>query len=155
MSSFGVKVIRTAFGLAEHVAPRLAGRVAFELFARTPDPEKMSPGEARAVERAAGFMAEARHHRIPSGRGCLAAAAGGETYPRNSDSTLFGTAFAWASIETPDCCRICARVGAAVSIAKSASRIRLREADRFSATVCRLPTADSKRFWIAPSEARA
>jgi pimeloyl-ACP methyl ester carboxylesterase len=72
MASFGVKVIRTAFGLAEHLAPRLAGRVAFELFARTPDPEKMSPGEARAVERAAGFMAEARHHRIPSGRGCLA-----------------------------------------------------------------------------------
>lgn len=72
MASFGVKVIRTAFGLAEHVAPRLAGRVAFELFARTPNPGKMSPGEARAVERAAAFMQEARHHRIPAGRGCLA-----------------------------------------------------------------------------------
>ena len=56
MASFGVKVIRTAFGLAEHVAPRLAGRVAFELFARTPDPEKMSPGEVGAATRGAGVM---------------------------------------------------------------------------------------------------
>ncbi len=72
MAPFAVKVIRAAFGLAEHVAPRLAGRIAFEMFCRTADPEKMTPGEARAVERATGFMAEARHHRIPMAGGCLA-----------------------------------------------------------------------------------
>ncbi|TIU66099.1 MAG: alpha/beta hydrolase, partial [Mesorhizobium sp.] len=32
MASFGMKVIRGVFGAAEHVAPRLSGRAAFELF---------------------------------------------------------------------------------------------------------------------------
>ena len=72
MSSFGVKVIRAVFGVAEHVSPKLAGRVAFELFCRTPNPKTMTAGEARAVNRAAGFMSEARHHRIPAKRGCIA-----------------------------------------------------------------------------------
>ncbi len=72
MSSFGVKVIRALFGVAEHVAPRLAGRAAFELFCRTANPERMTAGEARAVERSAQFMADARHHRIRVGRGCVA-----------------------------------------------------------------------------------
>ena len=72
MAAFAVKVTRAAFGAGERVAPRLSGRVAFELFARTPNPGRMSPGEARAVERAAAMMDEARHHRIPVGRNCLA-----------------------------------------------------------------------------------
>ncbi|TIU67857.1 MAG: alpha/beta hydrolase, partial [Mesorhizobium sp.] len=34
MASFGLKVIRRVFAAAEHVAPRLTGRAAFELFCR-------------------------------------------------------------------------------------------------------------------------
>jgi hypothetical protein len=48
--------------------------------------------------------------------------------PRSSDSTLCGAALACASIAVPACCRICARVSAAVSLAKSASTIRPRAA---------------------------
>ncbi|UCI05714.1 alpha/beta hydrolase [Mesorhizobium sp. B1-1-8] len=73
MASFGLKVIRSVFGAAEHVAPRLSGRAAFELFCRTPDVKALSDGERRAVERAAGFMAEARHHRLKTRTGCVAA----------------------------------------------------------------------------------
>ena len=61
---------------------------------------------------------------------------------------------AWARIATPACCRICARVRAAVSAAKSASWIRLLEAARFSDTAVRLAMVDSNRFWIAPKELR-
>jgi pimeloyl-ACP methyl ester carboxylesterase len=71
MASFGVKVIRRVFGAAEHVAPGLVGRAAFELFCRTPNPKSLSDAERRAVDRAAGFMAEARHHRLPSKSGCV------------------------------------------------------------------------------------
>ncbi|MEQ8451202.1 MAG: alpha/beta fold hydrolase [Nitratireductor sp.] len=69
MASFPLTVIRTAFRIADHIAPRLAGRVAFELFCRTPHPNRVSPGERRALDRAAPFMAEARLHRLttPSG----------------------------------------------------------------------------------------
>ncbi len=46
-----------------------------------------------------------------------------------SDAEQFcGTLLAWATIAVPDCCRICARARLAVSIAKSASMIRLRAA---------------------------
>lgn len=69
MSPFGVKVIRSVFGAAEHVAPRLMGRAAFEIFCRTPSPKKLSPGEKRAIDRAVSFMAGARHHRIPTKSG--------------------------------------------------------------------------------------
>lgn len=72
MASFGVKVMRGVFGAAEHFAPRLVGRVAFELFCRTPNPKALSPGERRAVARATDFMAEARHHRLTTGRGSVA-----------------------------------------------------------------------------------
>ena len=65
-----------------------------------------------------------------------------------------GLAFACASIAVPACCRIWVRVRFAVSAAKSASRMRLRDADRFSAVVCRLAIADSKRFWYEPSTPR-
>lgn len=72
MASIGLKVIRRLMNVAEAVSPPLAGRAAFELFRRTPAPRAMTAGEKRAVERAADFMAEARHHRIRTGAGCLA-----------------------------------------------------------------------------------
>jgi pimeloyl-ACP methyl ester carboxylesterase len=71
MASFGLKVIRGVFAAAEHVAPRLTGRAAFELFCRTPNAKILSDGERRAVDRAAGFMAEARHHRLKTKKGCV------------------------------------------------------------------------------------
>ncbi|RWO39892.1 MAG: alpha/beta fold hydrolase [Mesorhizobium sp.] len=71
MASFGLKVIRGVFAAAEHVAPRLTGRAAFELFCRTPNAKILSDGERRAVDRAAGFMAEARHHRLKAKNGCV------------------------------------------------------------------------------------
>ncbi|RWK65567.1 alpha/beta fold hydrolase [Mesorhizobium sp.] len=71
MASFGLKVIRSVFAAAEHVAPRLTGRAAFELFCRTPNAKVLSDGERRAVDRAAGFMAEARHHRLKTKNGCV------------------------------------------------------------------------------------
>ena len=71
MASFGLKVIRGVFGAAEHVAPRLSGRAAFELFCRTPNVKVLSEGERRAVDRAADFMAEARHHRLKIKTGCV------------------------------------------------------------------------------------
>ncbi|RWQ78726.1 MAG: alpha/beta hydrolase [Mesorhizobium sp.] len=73
MASFGLKVIRGVFAAAEHVAPRLTGRAAFELFCRTPNAKILSDGERRAVDRAAGFMAEARHHRLKTKNGCVMA----------------------------------------------------------------------------------
>ena len=72
MTSFGVKVIRAAFGAAEHISPRLAGRAAFEMFCRTPDPKKTTAGEARVLKKAAGFMAGAHQHRLPAKRGTIA-----------------------------------------------------------------------------------
>lgn len=73
MASFGFMVIRGLFAAAEHVAPRLTGRAAFELFCRTPDPQRLSAKERRAVEDAADFMAEGRVHRLPVGGGCIVA----------------------------------------------------------------------------------
>ncbi|PTE12060.1 alpha/beta hydrolase [Mesorhizobium helmanticense] len=71
MASFGLKVIRGVFGAAEHVAPRLTGRAAFELFCRTPNVKALSDAERRAVDRAAAFMTEARHHRLKTAKGCV------------------------------------------------------------------------------------
>ncbi len=71
MASFGMKVIRSVFGAAEHVAPRLSGRAAFELFCRTPNVKSLSDGERRAVERASAFMSEARHHRLKTRTDCV------------------------------------------------------------------------------------
>lgn len=71
MSSIGVKVIRAVFAGAERVAPQFGGRAAFELFCRTPNPNRLSEGERRALLRAAGFMEEARPHRLRVGSGCV------------------------------------------------------------------------------------
>ncbi len=71
MASFGVKVIRSAFAVGEHLAPRVVGRAAFELFCRTPDRKSLSDGEKRAIARAGPFMAEARHHALATRTGCV------------------------------------------------------------------------------------
>lgn len=71
MASFGVKVIRGLFAAAERVAPRAGGKVAFELFCRTPSPKRLTDGERRALDRAAGFMDEARHHRLSLDGRCV------------------------------------------------------------------------------------
>jgi pimeloyl-ACP methyl ester carboxylesterase len=72
MASFGLKVIRGMFGVGERIAPGFAGRIAFQLFCRTPNVNKPTDNERRAVERAADFMAEARHHRLKTKAGCVA-----------------------------------------------------------------------------------
>jgi pimeloyl-ACP methyl ester carboxylesterase len=71
MASIGVKVIRGLFGAAERIAPRVGGKAAFELFCRTPNRRRLSDGERRAIDRAADFMEEARHHRLAIGRRCV------------------------------------------------------------------------------------
>src|SRR5690606_10204441 len=71
MASIGVKVIRGLFGAAERVVPQVGGKAAFELFCRTPNPRRLTEGERRAIDRAAGFMEEARHHRLMVGRRCV------------------------------------------------------------------------------------
>lgn len=73
MASLGFLVIRGMLATAEHVAPRLAGRAAFEIFCRTPSASSMSSREAKAVEAAAPFMAEARQHRLHGSAGCVMA----------------------------------------------------------------------------------
>lgn len=73
MASFPLTVIRSAFRVADHVAPRIAGRAAFELFCRTPHPDRVDDKERRALEQAAPFMAEARVHRLNTRSGWIAA----------------------------------------------------------------------------------
>ncbi|MGB3386384.1 MAG: alpha/beta hydrolase [Pseudaminobacter sp.] len=71
MASIGLKVIRGMFGAVEHLTPGLGGRAAFELFCRTPDRRKLTAGERRAVDNAASFLNEARHHRLRTRSGCI------------------------------------------------------------------------------------
>jgi pimeloyl-ACP methyl ester carboxylesterase len=73
MPSIGHKVIRTVFGAAEHVAPCFAGRVAFEIFCRTANPNTPSPREKKAIDQASHFMAEARRHCLPLKSGAVTA----------------------------------------------------------------------------------
>ena len=72
MASLGWRVIRALFGAGERLTPGLAGRAAFELFARTPNPRAQTEGERKAVSRAADFMRTARHHRLTVGQDCVA-----------------------------------------------------------------------------------
>lgn len=73
MASFGFMVIRGLVALAGEMAPRLAGRAAFELFSRTPPPGRLSGREREALARSAGLMAEARRHRLRLPDGCVVA----------------------------------------------------------------------------------
>ena len=72
MAPLHINVIRNIFAAGEHIAPRLAGRAAFELFCRTPNPARLTPGERKAVSRAKTFMEGARHHRLATPAGCVA-----------------------------------------------------------------------------------
>jgi pimeloyl-ACP methyl ester carboxylesterase len=83
MAPLQQKFIRTLFGAGEHLAPGLAGRIAFELFARTPDPARLNDREKRALERASGLLADARRHCLTSRFGRLTAY---EFRPRESAS---------------------------------------------------------------------
>src|SRR5258706_1359510 len=73
----------------------------------------------------------------------------------NNASTFCGVALACASTDVFACTRICALVRAAVSVAKSASRMALSLAVTFSSATERLLTLDSRiSFWNAPSRPR-
>src|SRR5690606_20556989 len=76
-----------------------------------------------------------------------------KVHQRRSWSTFWVAWLAWASIAVPACCRIWLRESCADSLAKSASWIRLRAADRFSTEVDRLATTEVKRFCTAPISA--
>jgi pimeloyl-ACP methyl ester carboxylesterase len=69
MHSFRLQLVRGFFGIAEHVAPRLAGRLAFALFCRTSRPERTSPKARAAIDAAGDFMMGARCHRLTNAHG--------------------------------------------------------------------------------------
>ncbi|MDN2567672.1 alpha/beta fold hydrolase [Aquibium sp. A9E412] len=73
MASFGHMVIRGVFATAEHLAPNLAGRAAFRLFSRTPDPGRLPQREKRRLAEAREWLAEARHHRLTTRYGVVVA----------------------------------------------------------------------------------
>lgn len=73
MATVGFLLFRSAFALAEQIAPRLTGRAAFELFCRTPHPARVSQREAEVLREAVPFMAEARHHWLATPHGCVVA----------------------------------------------------------------------------------
>lgn len=62
MTGLGSRIIRPVFALADHIAPEAAGRLAFELFCRTPRRSEMTAREGEAVSEARSFMATARLH---------------------------------------------------------------------------------------------
>jgi pimeloyl-ACP methyl ester carboxylesterase len=67
------QVISVVLGQGGRLFPRLVGRLAFELFCRTDDPNKLGEGEKAAISRAAPLMAEARHHRLNTSSGWVIA----------------------------------------------------------------------------------
>ncbi|MCT7375513.1 alpha/beta hydrolase [Chelativorans salis] len=69
MVSFPLQLVRSLFAIAEHAAPRLAGRAAFALFCRTPNPRRVSPRAREALRAAEPFMMEARRHWLTSDYG--------------------------------------------------------------------------------------
>jgi len=73
MATVGFLLFRSAFTLAEQIAPTLTGRAAFELFCRTRNPTRLSTREEAAVRAAAPFMAEARRKHLTSRHGCFVA----------------------------------------------------------------------------------
>lgn len=69
MESLTLSFVRFLFGTIEHFAPSVAGRVAFYLFCRTPNPEKVSAKERAAIKAAEPFMAQAKRHFLASHEG--------------------------------------------------------------------------------------
>src|SRR4051812_25243223 len=99
------------------------------------------PGRSR--RRKAGSPAGLRLAglRLPGSGG--ARAPPGWRAQRSSDSTWDGCWLAWAIIAVPACCRTLARLMLAVSVAKSASMMRLRAAVWFSTLDCRFEMIES------------
>lgn len=74
MPSLRSNVIRRLFATAEHLAPRLAGRIAFKLFSRPTRPRRLSEREQRALDDAEPVMADASRHWIAGRNGDAVAA---------------------------------------------------------------------------------
>ncbi|MEO3999877.1 alpha/beta fold hydrolase [Mesorhizobium sp. CAU 1732] len=88
MASFGYLLFRSAFMLAEQIAPRATGRVAFELFCRTPDPDRPTKREADMLRDSAAFMDEARHHHLRTRDGWVVAHDFGPPEGRSAPAVL-------------------------------------------------------------------
>lgn len=73
MPGVGFLIFRSAFALAEQIAPSLTGRAAFALFRRTRNPARVSTREAQVLRDAAPFMAQARRKPLTSRAGCVVA----------------------------------------------------------------------------------
>lgn len=71
MASFGLKVIRGAFGIGERLSPSISGWLAFELFCRTPSERQLTINERKAISAASPFMREARQHRLQTLTDCV------------------------------------------------------------------------------------
>ena len=57
--------LRFCFRIAEHVSPQISGRVAFELFCRTRNPNRINAKEKSAIARHRPFMDRARLQFLP------------------------------------------------------------------------------------------
>ncbi len=73
MTSFLFKVTQSAFALGEVLAPKVAGRLAFELFCLTPGKSRLTDGEKLALVNAAPIMVNARNHWLTTRYGRIAA----------------------------------------------------------------------------------
>lgn len=71
MRSLRSQIVRPLLGIAEHVAPRLAGRAAFELFCRTPGRRWRSVRVRETLVSTGAFMNEARYHYLTSAYGSV------------------------------------------------------------------------------------
>jgi pimeloyl-ACP methyl ester carboxylesterase len=74
MSNIGLTATRFLFGTAGRLAPTFAGRMAFRLFARTPNPDKVSDREKLRLYQAAKAMAAGELHYLPTRQGISVAA---------------------------------------------------------------------------------
>jgi len=68
-----MKIIRFGTAIGERIAPDLTGWCAFWMFCRTPKPDLSSPGQARAMERAAELMAKSAFRQLEAGGKQIAA----------------------------------------------------------------------------------
>ncbi len=73
-ASIGLNATWMLFGTAGRIAPSLAGRLAFQLFARTAHPDKVSDRERLRLFQAGKAMAQAELHFLPTRQGISVAA---------------------------------------------------------------------------------
>jgi pimeloyl-ACP methyl ester carboxylesterase len=88
MAPFSFKIIRCIIAGLELASPALAGRLAFALFQRTPDPRRVSERERKLNAEAGPFMGEARRHCLVSSHGRFAAFEFGARGGRSAPSVL-------------------------------------------------------------------